>query len=130
MKIPGPDHPITIEASRKRVRAAYDDHVIADTGDALILRESTYPPVYYFPKAQIEMGFFARTDHATHCPYKGDASYWSIMMDGDLAENAAWSYEDPFPTAMAIKGHLAFYPNKVEVYELDEAELEGKSAGA
>ena len=126
MKIPGPDHPITIEASRTRVRAAFDNHVIADTNDALILRESTYPPVYYFPKDQIEMGFLAQTDHASHCPYKGDASYWSIMMDGDLAENAAWSYEDPFPAAMAIKGHLAFYPNKVEVYELDEAELEDR----
>lgn len=131
MKIPGPDHPITIEACRRRVRAAYDDHVIADTDDALVLRESTYPPVYYFPKDQIEMGFLAKTDHATHCPYKGDASYWSIMMDGDLAENAAWSYEDPFPTAMAIKGHLAFYPNVVQVYEIDEADLEDRpSAGA
>jgi len=130
MKIPGPDHPITIEASRKRVRAAYDNHVIADACDALILRESTYPPVYYFPKDQIEMSLLARTDHATHCPYKGEASYWSIMMDGDLAENAAWSYEDPFPAAMAIKGHLAFYPDKVEVYELDEAELEDRPTRA
>ncbi len=120
MKIPGPDHPITLEASPKRVRAMFENHVIADTDDALILREASYPPVYYFPKDQVEMGYFGRTDHATHCPYKGDASYWTITMDGDLAENAAWSYEDPFPAVEAIKGRLAFYPNKVEVYELDE----------
>jgi uncharacterized protein (DUF427 family) len=120
MKIPGPDHPITLEVSRRRVRAMFENHVIADTDDALILREASYPPVYYLPKDQIEMGYFGRTDHSTHCPYKGDASYWTITMDGDMAENAAWSYEDPFPAVEAIKGRLAFYPNKVEVYELDE----------
>ena len=119
MKIPGPDHPITLEASPRRVRAKFEGHVIADTDDALILREASYPPVYYFPKDQIEMGFFGGTDHSTHCPYKGDASYWTLTMDGDVAENVAWSYEDPFPAVTPIKGRLAFYPNKVEVYELD-----------
>ncbi len=97
MKIPGPDHPITLEASPRRVRAKFDNHVIADTDDALILREASYPPVYYFPKDHVEMGFFGRTDHSTQCPYKGDATYWTLTMEGDIAENVAWSYEDPFP---------------------------------
>ena len=120
IKIPGPDHPITFEASRPRMRASFDDHVIADTDDALIVREANYPAVYYFPVDDVEMGFLGKTDHQTYCPYKGEASYWSILMDGDLVENAVWSYEDPYPAAAALKGRLAFYPNHVEVYEWRE----------
>ncbi len=119
MKIPGPDHPITLEPSRKRMRAAFENHVIADTEDALILREANYPPVWYFPMDDVEMAFLAKTDHHTLCPYKGDASYWSIYMDGVLAENAVWGYEDPFPATAAIKGRIAFYPSKVDVYEVE-----------
>ena len=124
MKIPGPDHPITMAASRRRVRAAFDRHVIADTTDALIMNEASYPPVYYLPMDDVEMSFFAKTDHHTTCPYKGEASYWSIAMDGRIAENAAWAYEDPYPSVAAVKGRIAFYPNVVEVYEVDEADLE------
>lgn len=123
MLTPGPDHPITIAPSRKRVRAAFNGHVIADTDDAVIVKEADYPPVYYFPRGDVEMSFMGATDHHTHCPYKGDASYLSIMMDGDLAENAVWSYEEPFPAMTALAGRVAFYPNKVEVYEVDEADL-------
>ncbi len=122
IKTPGPDHPITIEPSRQRMRARFDDHVIADTDDALIVREANYPPVYYFPMEDVEMDYLGKTAHTTYCPYKGDASYWSIMMDGDLVENAVWAYEDPFPTAHALKGRVAFYPNHVEVYEWTEGE--------
>jgi uncharacterized protein (DUF427 family) len=122
MKIPGPDHPITFEAAPRRVRAAFAGHVIADTDDAVILREASYRPVYYFPREGVEMSLMGRTDHHTHCPYKGDASYWTIAMDGRAAENVAWSYEDPFPAAMAVKDMIAFYPDRVEVYEVDGAE--------
>ncbi len=119
MKLPGPDHPITLEPSRARMRATFDGHLIADTGDALILREAGYKPVCYFPTDDVEMGYLAKTDHTTYCPYKGDASYWSIYMDGRLAENAAWGYEAPYPAVAAVKGRVAFYPNIVDVYELD-----------
>lgn len=122
MKIPGPDHPITLEPSRRRVRAAFDKHVIADTDDAVILKEANYPPVYYLPMEDVEMSFLAKTEHHTHCPYKGDASYWSIYMDGRIEENAVWAYEDPYPTVAALRGRVAFYP-VVEVYEIDEADL-------
>ena len=128
MLTPGPDHPITLDPCRSRVRASFGHHVIADTDDALILREASYPPVYYFPKDHIEMGFFGRTDHSTQCPYKGDATYWTLTMDGDVAENAAWSYEDPFPAVAPIKGRLAFYPTKVEIYEPDDAGLDDPDA--
>ena len=124
MKTPGPDHPITIEPCRRRVRAAFERHIIADTDDALILREASYPPVYYLPMEDVEMGFLAKTDHATTCPYKGEASYWSIYMDGVIAENVAWAYEEPYPSVAAIKGRIAFYPDKVEVYEVDETDLQ------
>ena len=129
MKIPGPDHPITIEASRRRVRAAFERHVIADTTDAVVLREADYPPVYYLPMEDVEMSFLSKTDHHTHCPYKGDASYWSIYMEGRIAENAVWAYEDPYPAVAAVRGRIAFYPNVVEVYEVDEADLHRSSTG-
>lgn len=124
MKIPGPDHPITLEPCRARVRATFDRHVIADTEDAVVLREAHYPPVYYFPMQDVEMSLLAKTSHQTHCPYKGDASYWSICMDGQVAENAVWAYEDPYPVVAVIRGRVAFYPSVVEVHAVDEADLQ------
>ena len=124
MKIPGPDHPITLEPCRGRVQAAFAQHVIADTDDALIVREASYPPVYYFPMDDVDMGFLAKTDHHTGCPYKGEASYWSIYMDGQLKENAVWAYEEPYPAMAALRGRVAFYPNIVEVYEVEEERSE------
>ena len=93
MKTPGPDHSITITPAPTRWRAKFAGHVIADSADALILQESTYPPVVYFPRADVSMDFMRRTDRSTHCPYKGDASYFTLLMDGKFAENAGWSYE-------------------------------------
>ncbi|HEY5409553.1 MAG TPA: DUF427 domain-containing protein [Caulobacteraceae bacterium] len=124
MKTPGPDHPITLAPCRRRVRAVFQRHVIAETDDALILREAGDPPVYYLPMDDVEMSFLARTDHATTCPYKGHASYWSIYMDGRLAEDAVWAYEDPHPAVAALRGRIAFDPKAVEVYEVDEPEMQ------
>ena len=121
MKTPGPDHPITIEPAAHRWRARYAGHVIADSADAVILREATYPPRVYFPRDDVEMAYLSRTERSTHCPYKGDAAYYTLLMDGQFAENAVWSYETPFPAMEAIAGRLSFYPDKVEVYEVDEA---------
>lgn len=123
MKLPGPDHPITITPAAKRWRARFEGHVIADTDDALILKESTYPAVVYFPREDVSMEYMASTDHHTHCPYKGDASYFTLRMDSRIEENAVWSYEEPFPAMSEIAGRLAFYPNKVEIYEVDDAEV-------
>ena len=128
MKLPGPDHPIALEPSRQRVRATFDNHVIADTDDALIVREADYPPVVYFPMDDVEMSFLAKTDRATTCPYKGQASYWSIYMDGRLAENSVWAYEDPYPAMAALRGRVAFYPNVVEVYEVEGESVDGAKA--
>jgi uncharacterized protein (DUF427 family) len=115
-KIPGPDHPITISPSHGRVRVRLGGDVIADTSDALDLRESTYPLVHYIPRNAVQMDRLIKTDHSTHCPYKGDASYFSIVAnDGTRVENAVWSYETPFPAMREIADYLAFYPNKVEI---------------
>jgi uncharacterized protein (DUF427 family) len=117
MKIPGPDHPITITANPKRVRALFQGHVIADSGGALTLQEAGYKPVQYFPRDDVDMAFLSRTSHSTHCPYKGDASYFTISRDGKIAENKVWSYEEPYDAVGVIRGHLAFYPDTVEVVE-------------
>lgn len=126
MLIPGPDHPIDIAPARTRWRAMYGDHVIADSGDVLILTEANYSPVVYFPRADVSMEYFSRTDRHTHCPYKGDAAYYTILMDGRFAENAVWTYEEPYPAMEAIRGRLAFYPDKVEVYAVEDMLVDPK----
>lgn len=121
MKTPGPDHPITLTPATRRWRAMYSGHVIADTADAIILQEANYPPVVYFPRADVAMDYMSRTDRSTHCPYKGDAAYYTLLMDGHIAENAVWTYEQPYPAMELIDGRLAFYTDRVEVYEVDDA---------
>ena len=120
MKIPGPDHPITITVNPRRVRALYQGHVIADTDHALALQEASYPVVQYFPREDVAMDFLSRTERGTHCPYKGDAAYYTISRDGEIAENAVWTYEHPYPAMERIKDFVAFYPNLVEIHEIDE----------
>jgi len=117
VKIPGPDHPITIARNGKRVRVTFAGKTIADSTRALTLREAGYPAVNYVPRADVDMAALSRTAHTSHCPYKGDASYFSITVDGRSAENAVWSYEQPFPAVTEIKEHLAFYPDRVDRIE-------------
>ena len=120
MKIPGPDHPITTAINPRRVRALIAGHVIADTVQALTLNEADYPAVQYFPREDVEMGFSAKTGKATECPYKGQASYYTFTIQGEILESVAWSYETPYPHMEQIAGHVAFYADRVEVYEVDE----------
>jgi uncharacterized protein (DUF427 family) len=121
MKLAGPDHPIAIEPNSRRVRVTFNGRVIADTRRALTLREASYPTVQYIPRADIDMAQMDRTAHATRCPYKGEASYFSLEVDGRVSENAAWSYEAPHPAVAEIKECLAFYPSRVDgIEESDE----------
>ena len=117
-KIPGPDHPITIERNPARVTVTVAGRVIADTRNALILSEASYPPVQYIPRADVDMSLLERTQHATYCPYKGDCSYYSIPSGGAQSVNAVWTYEAAYPAVAAINGHLAFYPDRVEKLEI------------
>jgi uncharacterized protein (DUF427 family) len=121
MKIPGPDHPITIEPNPRRVRVTSAGRVIADTRHALTLREAGYKPVQYIPRADVDMTLLERTAHASHCPYKGEASYFSLKVDGSNSENAAWSYEAPYPAVAQIREYVAFYPRRVEGIEEGQA---------
>jgi uncharacterized protein (DUF427 family) len=117
VKQPGPDHPITITPNPARVVVTLAGRVIADTGKALLLREASYPPVHYIPRADVDMSLLERTDHTTYCPYKGDCAYYSIPLGGPRSVNAAWSYETPYVAVAAIKDHLAFYPDRVDAIE-------------
>ena len=119
MKEPGPDHPITIEKNPKRVVVKVKGETIADTRNAMTLKEANYPPVHYIPRADVDMMKLARTTHTTECPYKGDASYFSVL-DYELGENAVWSYEKPHKAVEKIKDHVAFYPNKVDSIEEED----------
>ncbi|MBM1173979.1 DUF427 domain-containing protein [Microvirga arabica] len=117
MKEPGPDHPITITQNPNRIRVMLGGFIVAETTQALTLREANYPPVQYIPREDVHMDLLDSTDHHTHCPYKGEASYFTVNGGGLVRENAAWSYEQPFPSVATIKEHLAFYPNKVDAIE-------------
>jgi uncharacterized protein (DUF427 family) len=114
MKIPGPDHPISIEASRSRVVVTVGGRVIADSRPALTLREASYPAVQYFPRGDVDMAALTRSEHTTYCPYKGEASYYSIPAGGDRSRNAVWTYETPFEATAQIKDYVAFYPDRVD----------------
>jgi uncharacterized protein (DUF427 family) len=117
MKQPGPDHPISVVPNPRRVRVTFGGKTIADTTRALALTEASYPPVQYIPRDDADMAVLMPTTHTTHCPYKGDASYFTIEAGGTRADNAVWSYEQPFPAVKEIAGYLAFYPNRVDKIE-------------
>ena len=117
IKIPGPNHPISIERGSSRVVVWLGGKAIADTVNALTLREASYPAVHYIPREDVNMTALARTEHQSYCPYKGDASYFSIPSGGERSANAVWTYETPYEAVSDIKDHLAFYPDRVDRIE-------------
>lgn len=114
VKIPGPDHPITIERNPRRVVVTIGGKTIADTADALVLRESHYPAVQYIPRRDVDMRALERSATQTYCPYKGDAAYFSIPVGAERSVDAVWTYEAPYAAVAAIKDHVAFYPDRVD----------------
>jgi uncharacterized protein (DUF427 family) len=117
VKVPGPEHPITIERNPARVVVIVADRVIADTREALTLREAAYPAVQYIPRKDVDLSLLKRTQLATYCPYKGDCAYYTIPIGGERSANAVWTYEAPFAAVVPIKDHLAFYPDRVDAIE-------------
>src|SRR3954463_21278 len=115
MKIPGLDHPITVTPTEAPVVVKAGDRVVAATEPALTLQESTYPAVQYVPLEDVDPAVLERTAHSSHCPYKGDASYYSLVLDGETKKDAVWTYETPYDAVSGIAGHVAFYPNQVEI---------------
>lgn len=115
---PGPEHPITIEPARAHVVVKVAGRVVADTREALALREASYPPVFYVPRKDADLSLLVRTERQTYCPYKGDAAYFSIPAGGERSVNAVWTYEAPYPAVAEIREHLAFYPDRVDAIEV------------
>jgi len=114
VKIPGPDHTITIERNPSRMVVTVAGRIIADTREALTLREASYPAVQYLPRKDVDMSQLQRTAHQTYCPYKGECAYYSIAIGGDRSINAVWTYENPYPSVAQIQDHLAFYSDRVD----------------
>jgi uncharacterized protein (DUF427 family) len=121
MKLPGPDHPITIEPNSARVVVSVGGCVIADSTAALTLQEANYPAVIYVPRADVDMSLLVRTERATYCPYKGDCTYYSIPAGGVRSADAVWSYEAPYAAVAQIRDLLAFYPDRVDSITQDKA---------
>ena len=117
IKIPGPDHPITIEQTANRVVVSLGGRAVADTREALTLREATYPPVQYIPRKDVDMAALVRSATRTYCPYKGEAAYFSIPAGGERSVDAIWTYEAPYEAVAGIRDHLAFYPDRVDAIE-------------
>ncbi len=117
MKAPGADHPITLAQNPNKIRVKLGGEVIAETNHAVTLKEASYPAVHYIPRVDVKMNLLHRSEHASHCPYKGDAAYYSIEAGGRKAPNAVWTYEKPFPAVSQIESLLAFYPDRVDAIE-------------
>src|SRR5258708_39893862 len=117
MTVMSQDHPLRIVPNPNRVRVRLGDKVVADTRRALTLFEASYPGVHYVPRQDADMALMRRTAHTTHCPYKGDAAYYTVETDGRVAENAVWTYEQPLAGVAESAGYLAFYPNRTETTE-------------
>lgn len=115
---PGPDHPITVTPTTERVVVTVAGKVVADSRNAMTLQEASYPPVQYIPLADVDQSLLERTSTQSYCPYKGDAGYYSVPIGGEKAVDAVWEYPEPHPPVAAIKGHVAFYPSRVESIEI------------
>ena len=122
IKIPGPDHPITIAPTRGRVTVVVNGKRIADTRDALTLMEASYPAVQYIPREDVDQTQLQRTSHQTYCPYKGECAYYSIPSGGERSVNAVWTYEAPYASVSPIRDYLAFYPDRVDAIEVGAAD--------
>jgi uncharacterized protein (DUF427 family) len=118
IKVPGPDHPITISPVEGGVRVRVAGKIVAESARALRLEEKGYPPVFYLPRNDADMSLLVRTTHCTYCPYKGDCSYYSIPIGGSRSENAVWTYERSHEAVASIREHLAFYPSGVDAIEV------------
>ena len=123
MKIPGPEHPITITPARERITVTVGGQRVADTRAALVLQEAAYPPVHYIPRKDVDMAQLERTSHHTYCPYKGDCSYYSIPAGAQRSVNAVWTYEAPYDAVSEIREYLAFYPDRVDAIQISDASM-------
>jgi uncharacterized protein (DUF427 family) len=119
--IEGPRHRLLLHPFPRRVRARFAGEVVLDSTRGALLHESNILPRLYVPLEDVRADLLERTDHATHCPFKGDASYWSVRVGERVAENAVWTYEDPIAEAAWLRGLVSVYPERMDAW-LDEEE--------
>jgi uncharacterized protein (DUF427 family)/class 3 adenylate cyclase len=117
------DYRTVIEPSRRRVTVVLGGVTVADTDRALVVYETRLPPVYYLPIDDVRMDLMEPTDYRTHCPFKGDASYWTLRVGDRIAENVLWAYEEPLPEFEALTGHVAFYRNRMDSWAEESEEV-------
>jgi uncharacterized protein (DUF427 family) len=119
--LPGPDHPLTLEPTGARVTVSFGGRVVADTPNAITVREASYPPVQYVPLADVDPAVLVPSEHTSHCPYKGDARYYSLAVGERVARDAVWFYDTPHDAVAPLAGHAAFYPDRVDAIEVHDA---------
>lgn len=124
MLTPDAEHPLSIAPTRRRVRARFSGHIIADSEEALVVRQDGEPAWHFFPADDVETAYLGRTGHIVHCATRGDAETYTLTMEGEILEDVAKIYEDPNPVAESLRGRIGFDPRRVEVYEIEEADLE------
>lgn len=113
--VPGPDHPISVAPTGAQVTVSVDGQQIAASESALTLREASYPPVQYIPIADVDPAVLRASDAHTYCPYKGDASYYDLVVDGAEQADSVWVYREPYAAVSDIVDHVAFYPDRVDI---------------
>ncbi len=118
-----PDYRVDLEPAGKRIRVEFNGETVADSENALVLRETRHSPTYYFPQSDVRMDLMARTDHHTHCPFKGNASYWSLSVGDRSADNAVWGYEEPLPEVSGISGYVSFYWDHMDAWYEDDTQV-------
>ena len=109
-----PDYRVNLEAISERIRVTIDGETIADSSRAVTVLETEHDPVVYFPREDVRFDLLEATDHTTFCPFKGDASYWTVRVSDRVEDNVVWGYEDPFQEVADLKGYVSFYPDRVE----------------
>ncbi len=120
-----PAHKILFEPDERRLRAFVGDTVVLDTTGANLLHETGILPVAYVPIADIDESLLERTETTTHCPFKGDASYWSLRVGDDVREDAVWTYEEPVESAPWLKGFAALYFDRVDRWMVEDEPVAG-----
>ncbi len=118
-----PDYRVDFEATDKRVRVEFNGRTVADSRQACVMRETRHEPVYYLPRADLRMDLTERSEHQTFCPFKGEATYWNLVVDGRRADNAFWSYEQPFPGVAGIRDYVAFYGDRVDALYVEDEKV-------
>jgi uncharacterized protein (DUF427 family) len=115
-----PDHKVDLIKSDKHVLVIFNGEVVADSERTIIVDESGHSIVYYFPRSDVRMDYMQRTDHHTYCPFKGEASYYTLTVGDKKEENAVWTYEEPYDQVRELKNYLAFYANRVDKIEVKD----------